>query len=504
MLYSGQYGGYSSVAERRSVAADVVGSKPTSRPKLPPPHPSSTAPSALPRRTPSAERDLPCPIASQLQPPARPLLSPPRPPHPASSPAPPAGPTPPGSPGFYPAKLPPSQKLPRTSTASQPHLRRSQSTPSAPCPPQRMLEGLARRHTLGDLPLQLQSPAAHHALQPPPSTAESSRRCSSSPRLSPFAPRRPPRPPSLPAPAQLQSRSRSRPGRDFLASPFPQRPEDRPAHRLRVPPRKSWFTPTRSTPRSARPQRRPLHRRNATISPTPEIHTARTHTCLPPAPFNERLHPRRARRPSPSRLHDLTKPTATSTPTSSHEDEPTGALNAIRLPRRSRRPSPGRRPRRRRAPRPQLMPTRTPEAPPAGLDLSALTSHTETFHPRRFLARRPPPDHRRQLPASAPTDLPAARGRSSIEVELRRPRIPHRHPGPLPLPTGSPPPVRRSRPMTVILRPRPRRLLVSSQYIVGNASKLWSAGDERRPHEHAQLRRHRGPLAHPLPLRPVV
>src|SRR5258708_28775036 len=27
------YGGYSSVAERRSVAADVVGSKPTSRPK---------------------------------------------------------------------------------------------------------------------------------------------------------------------------------------------------------------------------------------------------------------------------------------------------------------------------------------------------------------------------------------------------------------------------------------------------------------------------------------
>jgi hypothetical protein len=30
----GGYGGYSSVAERRSVAADVVGSKPTSRPNL--------------------------------------------------------------------------------------------------------------------------------------------------------------------------------------------------------------------------------------------------------------------------------------------------------------------------------------------------------------------------------------------------------------------------------------------------------------------------------------
>src|ERR1700733_9491348 len=34
MLQLQQYGGYSSVAERRSVAADVVGSKPTSRPKL--------------------------------------------------------------------------------------------------------------------------------------------------------------------------------------------------------------------------------------------------------------------------------------------------------------------------------------------------------------------------------------------------------------------------------------------------------------------------------------
>jgi uncharacterized protein YecE (DUF72 family) len=33
MLYSEECGGYSSVAERRSVAADVVGSKPTSRPK---------------------------------------------------------------------------------------------------------------------------------------------------------------------------------------------------------------------------------------------------------------------------------------------------------------------------------------------------------------------------------------------------------------------------------------------------------------------------------------
>ncbi len=34
MLQLQQYGGYSSVAERRSVAADVVGSKPTSRPKI--------------------------------------------------------------------------------------------------------------------------------------------------------------------------------------------------------------------------------------------------------------------------------------------------------------------------------------------------------------------------------------------------------------------------------------------------------------------------------------
>ena len=32
MLQLSQYGGYSSVAERRSVAADVVGSTPTSRP----------------------------------------------------------------------------------------------------------------------------------------------------------------------------------------------------------------------------------------------------------------------------------------------------------------------------------------------------------------------------------------------------------------------------------------------------------------------------------------
>src|ERR1700722_9686601 len=40
------YGGYSSVAERRSVAADVVGSKPTSRPKL---LKSSDCGSTLPR-----------------------------------------------------------------------------------------------------------------------------------------------------------------------------------------------------------------------------------------------------------------------------------------------------------------------------------------------------------------------------------------------------------------------------------------------------------------------
>ena len=33
MLYSKQYGGYSSAAERLSVAQDVVGSIPTSRPK---------------------------------------------------------------------------------------------------------------------------------------------------------------------------------------------------------------------------------------------------------------------------------------------------------------------------------------------------------------------------------------------------------------------------------------------------------------------------------------
>jgi hypothetical protein len=37
MLQLKHYGGYSSVAERRSVAADVVGSKPTSRPNDPPP-----------------------------------------------------------------------------------------------------------------------------------------------------------------------------------------------------------------------------------------------------------------------------------------------------------------------------------------------------------------------------------------------------------------------------------------------------------------------------------
>ena len=31
----------------------------------------------------------------------------------------------------------------------------------------------------------------------------------------------------------------------------------------------------------------------------------------------------------------------------------------------------------------------------------------------------------------------------------------------------------------------------NSQYVIGNANKLWRAGDERHPHEHAQLRRHR-------------
>ncbi len=35
MLQSERYGGYSSVAERRSVAADVVGSTPTGRPNPP-------------------------------------------------------------------------------------------------------------------------------------------------------------------------------------------------------------------------------------------------------------------------------------------------------------------------------------------------------------------------------------------------------------------------------------------------------------------------------------
>src|ERR1700734_1541991 len=201
------YGGYSSVAERRSVAADVVGSKPTSRPKHPQslhiaahldPHLQNIAGTGRDRPLPPSVRRH---IRLGLSHVEASLLSR----------------------GHF------RETLPRV-LRNQTHLRRSQL--HLPRPSHRKDARKLARCDSGELPLQFQGPPAHHSLQ---ATPELYRRHDSVPcRTRTRSTSGQTWPDPLPTPPQFQVRSRA-----------PQRLSDhsgastgkRSSYRLRVPPR---------------------------------------------------------------------------------------------------------------------------------------------------------------------------------------------------------------------------------------------------------------------------
>ena len=159
-----QYGGYSSVAERRSVAADVVGSKPTSRPNFLSP----------PRRL-SCSRDrrtvpLPSPDSKIQMAPKTPRAEPIS----AQAPAPPnlfAGTSgwayPTWKPGFYPADVLALRSKFLHRTMRRDSTRSRSTTPSAPActPPSSSPTG--SNAVPPTFRFSFKAPAADHALQPP-------------------------------------------------------------------------------------------------------------------------------------------------------------------------------------------------------------------------------------------------------------------------------------------------------------------------------------------------
>jgi predicted alpha/beta-fold hydrolase len=118
---------------------------------------------------------------------------------------------------------------------------------------------------------------------------------------------------------------------------------------------------------------------------------------------------------------------------------------------------------------PQATPS-APTAPPQHLDLSALTSHTEAFRPRLFLAnphlqtiagnylRRP--DHLPSPEAQLVEVAPATDSQIASQV------LCHAH--------WQPADVRRSRPSAILVHGLEGSS--NSQYILGNAGKLWHSG----------------------------
>ncbi len=435
------------MAERRSVAADVVGSNPTSRPNHPP--------TSL--RVPRVSRSPPLRVESAASLACADPASDPAAPR-ASSPAPPAGPTPPGSPASTPPSSPQRSFL--ELLRLPPHLGRGQLHLSRPA--HRVhARGLARRHRR----------AFRFSFKAPQRITHFSRLATATPTSQQFvAALEPVRQAgklglaALPASAQLQGRPR--PPRRLPRTARPPHPT-RPAiafefrHELV---RRSDLRPP------PRPQRRPLHRRKR--RPRHPRGPHRRHLrLLSPAP-QRRLHRRRDRRLRRA-LHRTRRLSRDVFVYFKHEDEPTGALNAAALldACAARSPPMSARPRcqhrRRRASPHSTRSTPTPSTRAA----SSRNGHLQTIV-GNFLPRT--------------NSLPPARARA--RRSLPRHRLPDRQPGPLPLPLAAAD--RPRRPPHRHHRARARRLL---QLAVRRRQRQQALARrlQRHPHEHAQLRRHR-------------
>ena len=396
-------------------------------------------------------------------------LAPPIAPATISSPEPPAGPTPPGSPASTRPSVP-ARALSRTSTP--PSSTRSRSTtPSALCPPPSSFEGWLAAT--------------------PPASASASKPRSASPTSSACATATPPSPQFVAAlePVraagklglllfQLPPNFKADPARlaAFLARPAlaPTPPAASPSSSAT----QSWFTDDDLRPPPP-PQRRPLHRRKRRPRHPRGPHR-RTSRCYPPPP-QRRLHARRARRLRHP-LHRTRQRRATSTSTSSTRTNPP-ARSTPPPCCASASPRPARRADDRQTP--------SPHADPADVH--------RTFHPRRLLSN----GHLQTIVGNflpRHDTLPRPQSRSSSKSPPRTARqiasqvLCHCHWQPLPS-------VRAARPTVIILH----GLEGSSQLAVRRRQRQQALARrlQRHPHEHAQLRRHRAPHPHALPLRPL-
>ena len=434
------------MAERRSVAADVVGSNPTSRPNHPFPLPTRPQPCRAPRNTLQSPQEALAPSAPQ---PLRRHFR--------------LG-LPTWKPGFYPADVPSRAFL---------HHYASQLT------------SVEVNYTFRTLPCEEQQLEGWLAATPPgfPLSASRSRSASRTSSVSATATTQSPSS-SLTRPGEARSRqARSHP------LPAPAQLQERrchacaPAQRALLAGRR-WARslPSSSAMRAGSPSPlRSAATHNAALciaetEPTsrPRRSTPRSHRLLSPA-LPRRLQASAKRsKPSLPKLPRSSPPSAKCMPTTStktnppvraerHGDARAQTRRSSKLGKKTRKPDA----------RPPLSPFGV-HCQFHRADAWLANGHLQTIF-GNFLAppRRPSPARSR---SSSKSLLPAVRQIAS--------------PGPLPLPLAALP-ERPERPTVIVLHGLEGSS--NSQYVVGNANKLWRAGLQRHPHEHAQLRRHRAP-----------